>query len=44
MEIKENLTTKEMKILVNSILKEESEKENIEISSNPVTIIEWYNV
>ena len=43
MEIKENLTTKEMKILVNSILKEESEKENIEISSNPVTIIEWYN-
>ena len=43
MEIKENLTTKEMKILVNSILKEESEKENIEISSNPVTIVEWYN-
>ena len=35
MEIKKNLTTKEMKILVNSILKEESEKENIEISSNP---------
>ena len=43
MEIKENLTTKEMKLLVNSILKEESEKENIEISSNPITIIEWYN-
>ena len=43
MEIKENLTTKEMKILVNSILKEESEKENIEISSNPITIVEWYN-
>lgn len=43
MEIKENLSTKEMKLLINSIIKEESKKENIEISSNPVTIIEWYN-